>query len=88
QANIVQGFPPSLVLTSSSIPLYPGCTPIGVNNTSSKYSQLLAVIEEMGKDLRPIYSGSKTAAERFKRGIIQARLLIREALLEAERNYK
>ena len=55
-----------------------------VNPFDSKYTQLLNVIEEMGKDLRPTYSGSKTAAERFKRGIAQARILLRECLLETE----
>ena len=53
---------------------------------SSKYTQLLAVIEEIGgspvtchlspvtchlspgKDIRPTYAGSKSSAERLKRG--------------------
>jgi len=53
---------------------------------SSKYSQLLAVIEEIGKDIRPTYAGSKSSAERLKRGIVHARILVREALMEAERS--
>jgi Cyclin-dependent kinase 2-associated protein len=52
----------------------------------SKYAQLLAVIEEMGKDLRPTYAGSKTAAERLKRGIVHSRILVRECLMETERS--
>lgn len=55
-------------------------------NQSSKYSQLLAVIEEVGKDIRPTYAGSKSSAERLKRGIVHARILVREALMEAERS--
>ena len=51
----------------------------------SKYSQLLAVLEEMGKDVRPSYAGSKSSAERLKRGIIHARILVREALMEVEK---
>lgn len=52
----------------------------------SKYAQLLAVIEEMGRDLRPTYAGSKSSAERLKRGIVHARVLVRECLLETERS--
>ena len=51
----------------------------------SKYTQLLAVIEDMGKDIRPTYAGSKTSAERLKRGIVHARILVRECLMECER---
>lgn len=52
----------------------------------SKYAQLLAVIEEMGKDLRPTYAGSKSSAERLKRGIVHSRILVRECLMETERS--
>jgi len=55
-------------------------------NSTSKYAQLLQVIEELGKDIRPTYSGSKSSAERLKRGIIHARILVRECLIETERN--
>ncbi|CAA9999521.1 unnamed protein product, partial [Nesidiocoris tenuis] len=30
----------------------------------SKYAQLLSVIEEMGRDIRPTYAGSRSSAER------------------------
>lgn len=52
----------------------------------SKYAQLLAVIEEIGRDLRPTYSGSRSSAERLKRGIVHARILVRECLIETERS--
>ncbi|XP_063050815.1 cyclin-dependent kinase 2-associated protein 1-like [Engraulis encrasicolus] len=52
----------------------------------SKYAELLAIIEELGKEIRPTYAGSKTAMERLKRGIIHARGLVRECLAETERN--
>ncbi|KAK2144961.1 hypothetical protein NP493_4076g00001 [Ridgeia piscesae] len=51
----------------------------------SKYAQLLNVIEDMGKDIRPTYAGSKSSAERLKRGIVHARILVRECLMECER---
>jgi hypothetical protein len=51
---------------------------LSLNNQSSlsKYAQLLLVIEEMGRDLRPTYSGSRSSAERLKRGIVHARILV------------
>ena len=52
----------------------------------SKYAQLLLVIEEMSKDIRPSYTGSRIASERLKRGIVHARILVRECLLEVERS--
>lgn len=47
---------------------------------------IAAVIEDMGKDIRPTYAGSKSSAERLKRGIVHARILVRECLLETERS--
>jgi Cyclin-dependent kinase 2-associated protein len=52
---------------------------------ASKYGQLLAVIEEMGRDIRPTYAGGKTSAERLKRNIMHARILVRECLMECDR---
>lgn len=53
---------------------------------NNKYSQLLALIEELGRDIRLTYAGSRTSAERLKMGIIQARMLVRDCLLETEYN--
>ena len=50
----------------------------------SKYDQLLMTLQEMNKDIRPSYAGSKTSVERLKRNITQARILIREALNESD----
>lgn len=55
-------------------------------NDVCKYAQLLAVIEDMGKDIQPSYAGSRTSAERLKRSIVHARILVRECLMEAERS--
>ena len=70
-------------------PLHHQMPPMGVGVAAqhqSKYAQLLAVIEDMGKDIRPTYSGSKTSSERLKRGIVHARILVRECLMECERS--
>ncbi|KFD50820.1 hypothetical protein M514_08258 [Trichuris suis] len=66
---------------TASVPQYS----IPTAQPQSKYSQLLAVIEELGKDIRPTYSGNKMSAERLKRSIIHARILVRECILETER---
>lgn len=59
-------------------------SPASTSNLS-KYSQLLMVIEEMSRDIRPTYSGSRGSAERLKRTIVTARILVRECLLETEK---
>lgn len=69
---------------SSSTPT-PQTTSSSGQNSPGKYSELLAVIEELGKDIRPTYAGSKNAAERLKKGIMHARLLVRECLVETDR---
>ncbi|XP_045478005.1 cyclin-dependent kinase 2-associated protein 2 [Harmonia axyridis] len=51
----------------------------------SKYTELLAVLEEMGREVRPTYAGSRSSAERLKRTIVSARYLVRECLLEASK---
>ncbi|KAF3425487.1 hypothetical protein E2986_01157 [Frieseomelitta varia] len=52
----------------------------------SKYSQLLKVIKELGRDVKLTYAGSKISIERLKLGIIKARMLIKECLMEIEIN--
>lgn len=86
--NFSSSFPPTLVPPQNQANLYAyGYVqqPISANangqvSLETKYKQLLAVIEEMSKDIKSLYSGSKTSAERFKRLIIQARLLVKECL--------
>nr|XP_045011961.1 cyclin-dependent kinase 2-associated protein 1-like [Jaculus jaculus] len=63
-----------------------GCTQ-GTGNSQvpqSKYAELLAITEELEKEIRPTYAGSKSAMERLKRGIIHARGLVWECLAETE----
>ncbi|XP_076365953.1 uncharacterized protein LOC143254926 [Tachypleus tridentatus] len=81
------------VVSSSSFGLSQQLGTVPVSSSSlvtrqppSKYTQLLAVIEELGKDIHPTYAGSKSSAERLKRGIVHARILVRECLMETERN--
>merc|ERR1712242_181731 len=52
---------------------------------TQKYEDLVNVIEELGKDVRPTYAGSKSTAERLKRGLQHARQLVRESQAEAEK---
>ncbi|CAK9802287.1 Cyclin-dependent kinase 2-associated protein 1 [Anthophora plagiata] len=52
----------------------------------SKYVQLLNVIEELGHEVRPTYAGSRTSIEKIKRGIVLARMLVRECLVETEKS--
>lgn len=52
---------------------------------NSRYNVLLGIIEELKKDVRPTYAGSKTSAERLKRNINLARLEIRNCMQELER---
>ncbi|KZC11806.1 PREDICTED: cyclin-dependent kinase 2-associated protein 1-like [Dufourea novaeangliae] len=60
-----------------TIPTVPG---------QSKYIQLLNVIEELGHEVRPTYAGSRTSTEKMKRGIVHARILVRECLVETEKS--
>lgn len=61
-----------------------------LNNAQSpglhaRYNLLLGIIEELKKDIRPTYAGSKTSAERLKRNINLARIEIRNCMQELER---
>lgn len=61
-----------------------------LNNAQStglqgRYNILIGIIEELKKDVRPTYAGSKIAAERLKRNINLARVEIRTCMLELER---
>ena len=58
----------------------------GSNENQSKYNQLLALLKDMEKDIRPSYACSKSSIERLKRGIVHGRVLIRDALAEIERS--
>lgn len=57
-----------------------------LHHHQSKYASLLAVIEDMGRDIRPTYAGNRSSTERLKRSIVHARILVRECLMECERS--
>lgn len=76
--------PPSRPHSSFSLAQHPHSSAY-LSASQSKYSQLLAVVEDMGKDIRPTYAGSKISAERLKRSIMHARILVRECLTECDR---
>jgi len=88
--NFSSSYPPTLVPPRDQANLYAYgfvTQPISANvngqvNLETKYKQLLAVIDEMSKDIRSLYSGSKTSVERFKRLITQAKLLVKECLID------
>merc|ERR1711899_78443 len=84
--NVAATVTPAAV-TNATTAAAAGATPGALDPQSqSKYQQLLSVIEEMSKDIRPTYAGSKSSAERLKRGIVYARILVRECLVETERS--
>lgn len=71
---------PNFVITNSN--LLNNAQPQGLQ---SRYNLLLGIIEELKKDVRPTYAGSKTSAERLKRNINLARIEIRNCMQELER---
>ena len=62
--------------------------PMVMKPNQTRYQQLLSVIEEMGKDIRTTYMSNKNSTERLKRSIASARILVKDCLLECERNTK
>jgi len=57
-----------------------------VMSYQSKYGELLNVIEDLGREIKPTYAGSKMAQERLKKGIMHARALVRECLAEVDKS--
>uniref|UniRef100_A0A1B0A6I1 Cyclin-dependent kinase 2-associated protein n=1 Tax=Glossina pallidipes TaxID=7398 RepID=A0A1B0A6I1_GLOPL len=70
----------------TSIANLPSNAAIAANGRLSKYAQLLAVVKEIGRDLRPASIGSRGSTERLKRSIVHARVLVRECIMEIERS--
>ena len=55
------------------------------SSSSSSYGQLVSMLQELGREVRPAYAGNRASSERLKRGIAHARSLVREAMMECER---
>eukprot|EP00795_Rhopilema_esculentum_P015075 gene15075-6241_t len=62
------------------------CRSVPLQTYQSKYGELLNVIEDLGREIKPTYAGSKMAQERLKKGIMHARTLVRECLLEVDKS--
>ena len=61
-------------------------TPVKIVPGTSKYADLLHVIEDLGQHIRPTYSGHKGSTEKIKQGIGKARILVKECLIETEKS--
>ncbi|KAI9587465.1 hypothetical protein GQX74_003311 [Glossina fuscipes] len=70
----------------TSVANLPSSADIAANGRLSKYDQLLAVIGEIGRDLRPASIGSRSSTDRLKRSIRHARVLVGECITELERS--
>ncbi|CAD1478226.1 unnamed protein product, partial [Heterotrigona itama] len=57
-----------------------------IQNSSIVYSTCKQIIKELGRDIKLTYADSKISIERLKLGIIKARMLIKECLMETEIN--
>ena len=67
--------------------LHPGISQVErlVASESSSYVQLVAVLQELGREVRPTYAGNRASSERLRRGIAHARAPVKETLAECER---
>lgn len=63
----------------------PDVTPLPGEN---KYGTLLSVIEDLGREIRPTYAGSKMSQDRLRKGIMHARELVRNCLAEVEKRMR
>ncbi|KAA3670157.1 uncharacterized protein DEA37_0005614, partial [Paragonimus westermani] len=68
--------------TTNNVPIH--CPLPPAPEDMNKYAHLLQVIEEMGRDIKPTYANNKNAAERLKKNIHTARILVRECVSELE----
>ncbi|KAI3420842.1 hypothetical protein GPALN_014461 [Globodera pallida] len=92
QQQAVAAVPASSSLGTASLPQYhvnPLSSCVAQHGMpASKYQQLLLVVDELGRDIRPTYNASRNAQERLKRSIIQARVMVRECMAELEQQRK
>uniref|UniRef100_A0AC34R754 Cyclin-dependent kinase 2-associated protein 1 n=1 Tax=Panagrolaimus sp. JU765 TaxID=591449 RepID=A0AC34R754_9BILA len=74
--------------SASSTAVLPQYSVPSTAHGGNKYQQLLSIIEEISKDIRPTYSGNRNCAERLKRGIGHARTLVRDCMVELDKQAK
>jgi len=58
------------------------------SRNESKYGNLLNVIEDLGREIKPTYAGSKMSQDRLRKGIMHARELVRGCLAEVEKKMR
>ena len=85
QQQLVHGGPGHPLRALAQTPVGPSPL-VTAHHHQSKYASLLAVLEEMGRDIRPTYAGNRGSTERLKRRIVTARILVRECLMECEKS--
>ncbi|KAL5478166.1 hypothetical protein EMCRGX_G025058 [Ephydatia muelleri] len=49
------------------------------------YSELMKLISEIGKDIKPAYTNSKLAADRLRKNIVVARGVLRECVSDLDK---
>uniref|UniRef100_T1K5L2 Cyclin-dependent kinase 2-associated protein n=1 Tax=Tetranychus urticae TaxID=32264 RepID=T1K5L2_TETUR len=93
QPTFLEGGPPTLVALPTNLPLYPNSSSFAWMRNKlpadlqvDYFEQLRLLLEEMGKDIRPVYAGNRNSAERLRRGVVQARLLIAECISQLMEN--
>jgi len=59
-----------------------------VSRNETKYGNLLNVIEDLGREIKPTYAGSKMSQDRLRKGIMHARELVRGCLSEVEKKMR
>ena len=75
-------------LETSNTAVLPQYSVPAIAHGGSKYNHLLLIIEEINKDIRPSFIGNRNCADRLKRGINHARILVRECMLELDKQNK
>ncbi|XP_064391720.1 cyclin-dependent kinase 2-associated protein 1-like [Halichondria panicea] len=49
------------------------------------YNELLRMIEEIGRDVKPSYTNSKSSTDRLKKNIMLARAVLRDCLSDLDK---
>ena len=78
----------SLANSNSMTATTVGAVGVKPQSSGARYQQLLSIIDEIGKDIRPVYMGNKNSVERLKRAIASARVLVKDCQIECDRNTK
>ena len=50
-----------------------------------RYEELLSLVGDMGREVKPAYTGNKNSAERLKKSILAARGIVKELMVETEK---